>query len=44
MLRGYETYLTDKQTTINALAEYSGQDNEYVEAIMYGLKGNIEMP
>jgi NitT/TauT family transport system substrate-binding protein len=38
VLRGYETYMTDKETTINALAKYSGQDNEYVEAVMYGLK------
>ncbi len=38
VLRGYETYMTDKETTISVLAEYCGQDKEYVEAIMYGLK------
>lgn len=38
VLRGYETYMTDKETTISALAEYNGQDNEYVAAVMYGLK------
>lgn len=35
-LRAYVTYLNDKETTIKTLAEYSGQDEAYVEAIMYG--------
>lgn len=34
-LRAYETYLNDKETTINTLVEYSGQDEGYVEAAMY---------
>jgi len=35
-LRGYMTYLNDHETTIETLAAYSGQDEAYVEAIMYG--------
>lgn len=35
-LRGYMTYLNDHETTISTLAAYSGQDEAYVEAIMYG--------
>lgn len=35
-LRGYETIMTDKETTIKALAEYSGQSEEYVENVIYG--------
>lgn len=34
-LRAYETYLNDKETTIQTLMEYSGQDEGYVEAAMY---------
>ncbi|MDD4715671.1 MAG: ABC transporter substrate-binding protein [Oscillospiraceae bacterium] len=36
-LRGYEYYLTEKESTIKILAEYSGQGADYVEASMYGL-------
>ncbi len=36
LLRAYEVYLNDRETTIEALVEYSGQDEAYVEAIMYG--------
>ena len=36
-LRGFEYYLTEKELTIEMLAEYSGQDSDYVEASMYGL-------
>ena len=35
-LRAYEIYLKDKETTIQILAEYSGQPEDYIEAIMYG--------
>ncbi len=35
-LRAYATYLNDKETTIAALTAYSGQDEAYVEAVMYG--------
>lgn len=35
-LRAYATYQNDHEATIAALAEYSGQDAAYVEAIMYG--------
>lgn len=35
-LRGYATYMTDHETAIEKLTEYSGQDSAYVEAIMYG--------
>lgn len=35
-LRAYVTYLNDRETTIKTLAKYSGQDESYVEAIMYG--------
>lgn len=35
-LRGYAAYLNDKETAIEALAAYCGQDKEYVAAIMYG--------
>lgn len=34
-LRAYETYLNDKDTTVKTLVEYSGQDEDYVEAAMY---------
>ena len=34
-LRAYETYLNDRETTIQTLMEYSGQDEGYVEAAMY---------
>ena len=37
VLRGLETYMNDHDATVKALAEYSGQDEEYVKAIMYGL-------
>ena len=30
------TYLNDKETTSKTLAKYSGQEESYVEAIMYG--------
>ena len=35
-LRAYVTYLNDKETAIEALVEYSGQEEAYVEAVMYG--------
>ncbi len=38
VLRGYETYVKDSETAIKTLMEYSGQDEEYVRAIMYGLE------
>lgn len=41
-LRGYETYLTDHQATIDALVDYCGQDAKYVEAVMYGLEGEYD--
>ena len=36
VLRAYATYINDKETTITALAEYSGQEKSYVEAVIYG--------
>ncbi len=36
-LRGYQTYLDDKEKTCEILAEYSGQDALTCEAMMYGL-------
>ncbi len=36
VLRAYVTYLNDRETTINTLAKYSGQDTSYVEAVIYG--------
>lgn len=35
-LRAYATYLNDKETTLATLAAYCGQDEAYVEAILYG--------
>lgn len=35
-LRAYATYQNDRETTIKTLAKYSGQEEAYVEAIMYG--------
>lgn len=35
-LRAYDTFLNDKETAIKTLAAYCGQDESYVEAIMYG--------
>ena len=35
-LRGYQTFMTDHDTSIKILSEYSGQDEDYVRAIMYG--------
>lgn len=35
-LRGYATFINDKEASIEALVKYSGQDAAYVEAIMYG--------
>ncbi len=34
-LRAYQIYLSDPETTIDVLAEYSGQSEDYVEAVMY---------
>ena len=34
-LRAYEIYQNDHETTIAALCSYSGQSEEYVEAVMY---------
>lgn len=36
LLRAYEVYQNDHDTVISSLASYSGQDEAYVEAIMYG--------
>ena len=36
VLRAYATYINAKETTITALAEYSGQEKSYVEAVIYG--------
>lgn len=41
-LRGYQTYLNDKETAIKALAAYSGQDEKYVKSVMYGSDGEYE--
>lgn len=35
-LRAYDVYLNDKETTIKTLAAYSGQEESYVEAVIYG--------
>lgn len=35
-LKAYVTYLNDRETAIKTLAAYSGQEEAYVEAIMYG--------
>lgn len=35
-LRAYATYVNDRETTIETLVGYCGQDAAYVEAIMYG--------
>jgi len=35
-LRAYATYINDKQTTLTTLAAYCGQDESYVEAVLYG--------
>lgn len=35
-LKAYAVYLNDHETTISTLAAYCGQDESYVEAIMYG--------
>lgn len=37
-LKAYVTYLNDKETTLKTLAKYSGQEESYVEAVMYGTK------
>lgn len=34
-LRAYDIYLNDKETTIKTLMDYSGQDRDYVEELMY---------
>ena len=36
LLRAYEIYKNDKATTIANLVAYSGQPEEYVEAVIYG--------
>lgn len=36
LLRAYAAYLNDKETTIATLSKYSGQDESYVEAVIYG--------
>lgn len=41
-LRAYEVFINDHATAIDALAAYSGQPNQYVEAIMYGLEGEYD--
>ena len=35
-LRAYELLQTDKETSINCLVNYSGQDAAYVENVIYG--------
>ena len=35
-LRGYQTLMTDKETSVGVLANYSGQDAAYVENVIYG--------
>lgn len=35
-LRGYQTILEDKETAIDSLCKYSGQDEAYVENVIYG--------
>ena len=37
-LRGYEVIQNDPEKTIQCLAEYSGQDEAYVENVIYGTK------
>ena len=34
-LRAFEVYFNDKETTIKTLMDYSGQDRDYVEELMY---------
>lgn len=41
-LRAYESYLSDQETVIRELAAYSGQPEEYVQAVLYGLPGEYE--
>lgn len=36
LLRGYKTYVQEPETVIPILVEYSGQDEDYVRAAMYG--------
>lgn len=35
-LRAYDTYLNDHETTIETLTTYSGQEADYVQAVIYG--------
>lgn len=35
-LRGYQLLMTDKKSSIAALVEYSGQDADYVENVIFG--------
>lgn len=41
-LRAYDVYMNDPETAIKALVEYSGQSEEYVRAVMYGLEGEYD--
>lgn len=41
-LRAYDTYLNDKTASVAALMEYSGQPEEFVTALLYGLEGEYE--
>lgn len=41
-LRALDIYLNDEAAAIAALVEYSGQPEEYVRAVMYGLDGAYE--
>lgn len=36
VLRAYDVYMNDHETTVDKLTAYSGQEEAYVEAIMYG--------
>lgn len=36
MLRAYDVFLNDKQTSIEALSSYSGQTQEYISGVFYG--------
>lgn len=41
-LRAYDIFMNDKEASTAALMEYSGQPEEYVTAVLYGLPGEYE--
>lgn len=41
-LRAYAMYLNDHDASIQALADYSGQESTYVQAVMYGIEGEYD--